>query len=314
MVLPVSGQRHLAVGNINFDFTVYLDRMPGPDEVVVARSYWSGLGGAAANYSVAIARWGGEAYLLGFTGRDPLSESLVERLRVEGVRLDYVTRVDGVGPGAVIVLVERATSARSMVKVRGANEFLDELDSIPRFDGHIHVTSANPRLVAAARREAGGGVTVSFDPGGESFARPHLVVEYAGYADWVLMNEWELRAASKGDKLGFIEGLLEAGVGMVVVKHGRGGASLYRRGGCVRVDAPRGLRVVDVTGAGDAFDAAFNAAVLGGASAEEALRLAVAAGSAKVSRRGSSNMPLLGEIEEVLRLTPEPAECGPSVE
>ncbi len=313
MVLPVAAQRHLAVGNINFDMTMYLNSMPGPDEVVVAVEHWSGLGGAAANYSVALARWGGESYLLGYTGSDPLSDSLLDALRREGVRLDYVRRVDGSQPGLVVVLVVRSRSTRSMVKARGANEHLDRMEDFPEFDGHIHVTSANPRLVALARR-ANEGATISFDPGGEAFTRPRLVVEAAGHADWVMLNEWELMRASRGDPEAFIEDVLKRGARMVVVKHGRGGASLYSERGCIRVDAPRNPRVVDVTGAGDAFDAAFNAAVLAGMEPGEALRVAVAAGSAKVSRLGSSNMPSLGEVEEFLGATPEPVECGPSVE
>ncbi len=313
MVLPVSTQRHLAVGNINFDLTLYIDRMPGPDEVVVASEYWSGVGGAAANYSVALARWGLEVFLLGYTGGDQLSRSLLSRLESEGVRLDYVVTIDGYGPGLVVVLVVRGASSRSMVKTRGANSLLDSMDSFPVFEGHIHITSANPRLVALARK-INSKSTISYDPGGESFYRPRLVEANAVYADWVLLNEWELRAASKGDREGFIRRLLEEGVSMVVVKHGSGGASLYSRDSCLRVEAPRSSRVVDVTGAGDAFDAAFNVAVKAGVDPGEALRLAVAAGSAKVSRLGSSNMPRLSDVEEMLRYTREPGECGPSEE
>ncbi len=56
----------------------------------------------------------------------------------------------------------------------------------------------------------------------------------------------------------------------VVVKRGpRGAAALTREGWTHR--PAEGVRVVDTTGAGDAFDAAFLVARLGGAPVEEAL-------------------------------------------
>ena len=309
MVLPVAGQRHLAAGNINFDVTIYLARRPGPDEVAVAEAYWAGLGGAAANYSVALARWGGEAFIHASTGDGPLAESLLVRLQAEGVRLDYVHRTPG-EPGLVFVMV--IGGRRTMIKVAGANKRLPSLP-FPHFGGHIHVTSA-PVEVLAKAREANPESTISYDPGGEAFRNPESIGEAGRYADWVLLNTWELARAFPGGVAKAVEMLLSGRTGFLVVKHGRGGASLYDgRGGCIRVQAPRG-RVVDVTGAGDAFDAAFNATLLAGFDPGEALRLAVAAGSAKVERRGSSNMPSLRDVEAKLRETGGPEACGASVE
>ena len=66
---------------------------------------------------------------------------------------------------------------------------------------------------------------------------------------------------------------------LVVIKRGAAGCEAWRGGEVLRAAAPA-AKVVDTTGAGDAFVAAFLAAHLYGATLEACLARAVAAGSA----------------------------------
>jgi ribokinase len=84
--------------------------------------------------------------------------------------------------------------------------------------------------------------------------------------------------------------LLNAGVGLVIVKMGGRGARLVGR----RVDLyvpPLPTEVVDVTGAGDLFAAGFLAAMIEQAGIESAGRLAAWAASRGISGLGRSAYP-----------------------
>ncbi|MCE4623029.1 MAG: PfkB family carbohydrate kinase, partial [Desulfurococcales archaeon] len=80
---------------------------------------------------------------------------------------------------------------------------------------------------------------------------------------------------------------------------GKGGARAYTRNNEYEVDPPTVPKPVDVTGAGDAFDAAFNVCIISGCDVLESLKFAVAAGAAKILKKGSSNMP---DLHEILRM------------
>lgn len=310
MVLPEPGsQRHLAVGNINIDLSLAVPRLPGRDEIVYSEDAWISPGGAASNYAVAVASLGQRSYLRAVAGREAKALGVLEELSSRGVDVSLVDLVDEPS-GFVVVLVERGESARAMVKVRGANRLLTlEERHLEAFGGgHIHLASVDPRLVVEARRLCPE-CTISYDPGGEALARPDGVLEAVPRADWILINTIELRGLTgSSDPLSALR-LIEAGGRLVVVKHGRGGATAVTSGSCIRVSRLPDVRVVDVTGAGDSFDAAFNIWLLAGAPLGEALRYAAAAGSAKVAKRGSSTMPSLGEVLEAYRGVGGVEEC-----
>jgi len=89
----------------------------------------------------------------------------------------------------------------------------------------------------------------------------------------------------------------------IVIKLGRGGAIAYTKEGSCRIDSVSVENPVDVTGAGDAFDAGFNMCLVAGCSIGQSLFLASVAGAAKTLRRGSSNMPSLIDIIQLSSVT-----------
>ena len=200
------------------------------------------------------------------------------------------------------MLVDASRSLRTMITIRGANEDLTlEEEHIRGFKGHIHLASVKPSLVAKAR-ELCPSCTLSYDPGGEVVRRPSEVLDAARHADTVFINTVELKSVTGSPDPLTASVFLDRGAGRVVVKHGKGGATLLSPSKCVKATKLPKVKVVDVTGAGDAFDAAFNVWLIAGASLEEALIYALAAGSAKVTKRGSSSMP---SLDEVVRLAEE---------
>jgi nucleoside kinase len=156
--------------------------------------------------------------------------------------------------------------------------------------GWLHVSTGDPLAyapVVAAAREAG--LHVALDPGQEMSFRydGRSLAGLLAWCDLLFLNESELRVAC--DFLGHSspEDLL-AHVPTVVVTRGDKGASLYRREGrTVHAPAFAVDRLVDPTGAGDAFRSGWYAALQQGHPVEEALRWGQAAGAAKTRHLGS---------------------------
>ena len=292
-------QRHLAVGNINLDVTLSIPRLPGPDENVRAREFWLGLGGAATNYAIAVARLGHKPVLVARAGREAVALGLLNTLKREGVDVSLVRVVDE-PIGVVVVLLVSEMGTRSMVTMRGANELLDA-SLVPRGSWDVvHFASVKPAVLEGA--DYGESKLVSYDPGGEVFVDPEGVRRAAGLVDVMMVNVKELEAIAGGTGVDEALALMRGRLRYLVVKKGRGGAVLLSRDGSVyNVNSFQVERPVDVTGAGDAFDAAFNVWLLETGDPAKALEAAVAAGSAKTLKRGSSSMPYRSEVEEMLR-------------
>ncbi|HET6398068.1 MAG TPA: carbohydrate kinase family protein [Candidatus Thermoplasmatota archaeon] len=168
------------------------------------------------------------------------------------------------------------------------------LDGMPR-GAWLHLATGDPLAYAhiadtAVRR----GIRVALDPGQEMSFR-YTLRELEGllsFSDVLFVNEAELRVACEILGLTMAEDLLRF-VDAVVVTRGAKGASLYRVGAkALHSNAFPVDRALDPTGAGDAFRSGWYAGLQAGASWEEALRWAQAAGASKVRHPGSQTVVL----------------------
>jgi sugar/nucleoside kinase (ribokinase family) len=245
-------------------------------------------GGAGANTAARLARLGVEVELIARIGDDEAGRAAAVELASQGVDCRFA--VDPTLPtGRVIVMVD-AAGGRTMVSDRGANAALRPEDVVlPPRPGHLHLSGyvlLDDRSRAAGRAALGtafrAGWTTSVDP---QTAAGIAAVGAANFLDWVrgidllLPNEAELAA------LGGPDAALAA-AGAVAVTHGRGGASWYAAGDPQRVPVDR-VTDTDSTGAGDAFDAGFLAAWLGGESPAVALAAGVRAGTEAAGAAGA---------------------------
>ncbi len=165
--------------------------------------------------------------------------------------------------------------------------------------GHLHLSGYvllhdGPRATGLAAldhaREAG--MTISIDP---ASAAPlaacgvERVLRWFAGVDLLLPNLDEAQALTgeAGPEAAARALIVRAGVREVVVTLGASGA-LWTDGHAVaRVAAPEVARVVDTTGAGDAFAAGWLAARRAGAEPSEALSAACALGSRAVTHAGA---------------------------
>ncbi|MCE4613792.1 MAG: PfkB family carbohydrate kinase [Desulfurococcales archaeon] len=296
-------QHHLAVGNINLDVTLVIPRLPGPDDNIFATDSWIGLGGAASNYAIAVSRLGHRSSLVAVAGKDSASLGLIKELENAGVDTSHVKLENSIDTGKVVVLLTPG-GYRAMVTIRGANRLLKG-SHVPSIGDHVHFASVKGNVVEEAlKNQEHPTRTTSYDPGGEAHRDPDSILKAAKLVDTILLNEKELESLTGTPNIESATNLLKGRTSIVVVKHGRGGASIVSRKLIASQDPPPYIKPLDVTGAGDAFDAAFNIIMIEKRDPLEALRWAVAAGTAKIMLKGSSNMPSITEVKNMLNKLP----------
>ncbi len=302
---------HLSIGNINIDFYLYVERLPAPDEELPVEDALVAPGGAASNYAVAVAAAGHRAVLAAHTSRAAVALGVLDELRERGVDVGKVVVHDSGMPGMVVIVVASGGET-VMFKVRGVNRLLRGDEAPGEYDV-VHVASVEPGVVETAMRVARAKI-YSYDPGGAVAIRhPSGVASLAGRVSILSLNAREAIRVF-GASLGMVREKL--GRGMLLVRLGARGALLVTGDEVYYARACRLGEPIDTTGAGDTFNAYFNAWLAEGKSIEEALTAASTAAALKVLRRGAQNVPSRTEVEHhmdqcrglVSRITPEEAE------
>jgi ribokinase len=302
----------ISLGSINLDLQVRADRWPGPGETLMCRDLLRVGGGKAANRAVIAHRLGADAALLGRVGDDDFGAEVLAGLRAEGVDLRHVRALPQ-GTTGLAVIVVRDDGDKTILLVPGANVAEHPADA----DAAAHVVAAAPAgsvlsldleapraVVRAALRAARErGLAVVLDP---SPADP-LVDELFAFVDWLTPNPGEaekLTGVAVADERSAARAgaaLLARGVAAACMKLPEGGCLLVRPDRQDLVPA-HPVRVVDKTGAGDAFAGALAVALRERQEPVDAVRFAVTASSLAVGAYGSqAAYPARARLDAALR-------------
>jgi ribokinase len=274
--------RVICAGHVNWDVTLFVDRLPGPDEEAVVGDRTASGGGSASNVATALAGLDVDATLLGSVGRDDAGARTREELAAAGVDTAHVRGVAD-RPTTVKYLLVDETGQVAVLANDGANEAFaaDDLpESVLAGADHLHLTGQEPATAATLARDASdAGVRVSVDPGRRLHERNYAQAVAA--TDLVFLNDLEAAAASAA-------GLVadDDPERTLVETRGSGGATLRTASRTVTHDGFT-VECVDATGAGDAFAAGFLAARLDGATAERALAVGNASGAIATTAVGA---------------------------
>src|SRR5690606_12081370 len=110
-----------------------------------------------------------------------------------------------------------------------------------------------------------------------------------------------LKVDTETDALAAANALLAMGAKNALITLGEKGAFLHGEAGTALVAAFKAPKVVDTTGAGDAFNGGFATALAEGKSPLEAIRFANATAALSVQKPGTApSMPTRAEIEALL--------------
>lgn len=241
-------------------------------------------GGSVANTIAHIGDLGLKGTFLGMVADDDLGDLFRSEMARLGISCPVVPRTDGIGTGRCVVMVT-PDGERTMSTYLGACECLaptDMPDGLPAdtaillVEGYHWDTPHGPanidRAVALARAAGAKIALAPSDPACVDRQRANMLALLETNCDILIGNEVEISAlAGTDDTLQALD-WAKSSVGIVALTRSEKGALVTDGGPVIAVSAVPVAKVVDTTGAGDAFAAGFLSELVLGKGVEEAAR------------------------------------------
>jgi sulfofructose kinase len=296
--------RVACVGHAALDHVFEIDAFAAEPTKTLARHFEARAGGMSLHASVAAARLGASARLLGRVGDDAGAGFLRERLRAEGVDARGLESVAGTSTSLAAVIVD-AQGARQIYIHRGdAIERAHALDT--RQLGGADVVLADPRWPDGAAAALAWARTHGVPSLLDADVAPTAALDrLLPLARWVAFSEPGLalwaRSRPRDEALAAV---CELGPELALVTLGADGAHWLDAHGDGRPHRlrPPPVRARDTTGAGDVFHAALALALTEGRATEDAVAWACGAAAFKCERgRGADGAPTRAELDAWLR-------------
>jgi ribokinase len=291
------------------DLAFRAQRLPAMGETIIGSGFKLGPGGKGSNQSVAAARAGAPVTFISKLGKDDFAAVARATWRAEGIVARVIETAEQ-PTGAAFIFVHDETGENAIIVVPGAAGTIGVADVEAAADAirgaAVFITQLEQSIPAAMRglaiaREAG--VVTVFNPA------PAQPVDHAIYAlcGYVTPNENESTLLT-GIPVGGVDDarkagdwFLSKGVGTALITLGEAGALFHAKDRSVHIPAFRAGPVVETTGAGDAFNGGFAAAIARGVEPVEAARFGCAVAGISVTRPGTApSMPTLVEVEALL--------------
>ncbi|MGI8553431.1 MAG: ribokinase [Dehalococcoidia bacterium] len=300
--------RIAVVGSCVMDLVVRVKRMPRPAETVFGTDFGMYLGGKGFNQAVAARRAGASVSFIGLLGGDSFGERFLQAFQHEGIEHAGVRIAAREGTGVALPMVDDAGQNSIVVVPRanwalGAAEVVRAAEAIRTADiVMLQFEAATAASVAAAHIAQESGVPVMWNPA-PAAEPPSELFELTSI---LVANELEATGLTGIDVRDQESGLQAAlafrdfGIHTAVVTLGGLGVVAVGEQGALSLPAYH-VRVVDSTGAGDAFCGALAAKLAESSPLDEALRFANAAGALAVTKSGAEpSLATRNAIEHLL--------------
>jgi sugar/nucleoside kinase (ribokinase family) len=289
-------------GHTALDYVIALERLPEPNTSVDVIEKERFFGGTGANTATIAATLGVPTALCSFVGRD-LPTDFREFMEGKGVDLKELVSVDGCETPTVWIVSDSMHNQIAYV-YQGPMREMDRFE--PRMEAAreaevVHICTGRPnyyvKVMSQCRKLK---KHISFDPSQEihHIWNEETFRKALPLCDTFFANENELRIAMGYMGVTKSVQLLKT-VGMLVNTRGSKGSIIYCPGGVYEIPAVTPARVVDTTGAGDAFRAGFYAGKFRGYSVRECAVLGSSTASFVVESVGSlTNIPTWDQVLE----------------
>lgn len=283
-------------GSLNIDLVYKLDHLLSSGETLRADSFERFVGGKGLNQSVAAARAGVQVMHIGKAGEDGIE--LADVLKKEGVDTAFVEK-SADKSGHAIIQVDK-NGQNNIIIYGGANldvdkELVDRAFQKINSEDIILIQNEISNISYIIKKAHEHGIRIALNP---SPINDDLLNFPLEYVNWFILNETEGRALTgetENEKI--MNSLLKRYTDCAVVLTLGEKGVIYKD---AKVSLSHGIykvEAVDTTGAGDTFTGFFLAGIVKGIGVEENLKLASAAASVAVSRKGASpSIPLLEEV------------------
>jgi sugar/nucleoside kinase (ribokinase family) len=275
----------MSIGGATYDLFVQVDHETGtmPDgraaftlplgDKVPVKEVVETCGGGACNTSVGLSRLGCNASFEGIVGSDQWGERLLETMRNEGTDVRYATIVEGEVSSFSLILLAK-NGERVILYEPGTNEHLHKANFDREIAGqadwvylnHIQENSSmiQDDIVGLLTQDESPRLT--WNPGGyqitEGIDSP-TNLRLLKYTDVLLLNDEEALKFARADSIDqALRILLKTGAKSVCITEGKNGVTAADHTNRYHCPTLPGVKVVDTTGAGDAFGTGVSWALL----------------------------------------------------
>jgi ribokinase len=291
------------------DLAFRAKRMPVMGETILGSSFAMGPGGKGSNQSVAAARAGGKVTFVSCLGRDAFGANAKSMYDADGIAMHI--RETEIATGAAFIFVSDETGDNAIIVTPGAAGTLSRAD-VDAAASDIKAAAVfmtqleQPVDIAhyALEMAKAAGTTTILNPA------PAARLDDAIYTlcDYVTPNESETSFLTGVEVTNLASAkhagdvFLKKGVGTALITLGENGILLHSKSSSIHVPAFNAGKVVDTTGAGDAFNGGFAAALARGDDPVTAARFGCATAGISVTRPGTApSMPMRAEIDALLK-------------
>jgi len=293
----------LVIGDATVDQMYFIDALPEVGGEVSATHAVMEPGGAGGTIATALARLDHDVAIATRVGTGPFSALALKHLRTAGVDMGLVQSDPYLQTSSVTILIT-PDGQRTMIGAAGASRDLDARalrpEHVDRRDALVmsaYSLISGPQRTYSLRalqlaKDAGVRVFVDMGTGAVNALQEGLMPLLEG-VEVVLMNERELFTLTGMSSISdAVSGLRARGIDQVVVKVGEMGSIVVTPERSELVEAYAIDGVLDTTGAGDVYTAAFVAAVVEGNDLLQAAWLANVAGALTTREIGAQRIAI----------------------
>lgn len=248
-------------------------------------------GGGATNAAVTFARQGLNAEFMGTIGHDPAGLAVLNDLDKEGIETSRISYSEKFSTGYSVVLLA-SNGERSFLTYRGASTHYD----IKNFDlddsdaDWIYVSSMAgsmdtlDKIFTQANKL---GIKIFFNPGKDELRQIHKLKGLLSDVDVLSVNREEAQLIVEGENLEDLTRRLLHYVSVAIVSDGPNGVIASDGKTIVRAGMYEDVKVIDRTGAGDAFGSGFLSQWSQGKSLKDSIVFASANSTSVVMKIGA---------------------------
>jgi len=248
-------------------------------------------GGGATNASVTFARQGLHALFMGTIGGDPAGSAVLDDLDKEGVDTTHISYSDKYKTGYSLLLLA-PSGERTILTYRGASTHYElknfNVDAAEADWIYLSSLAGNIELLDKILHQAKKkGIKVFLNPGKGELKNLSELKSLLEDVDVLLVNKEEAQQIVDGHSLEELTRRLNNYVPVVIVSDGPNGVVASDKKTVVRAGMYEDVKVIDRTGAGDAFGSGFLSYWAQGKSLKDSIVFASANSTSVVTKIGA---------------------------
>ena len=294
------------LGSFVADLAFRTHRIPVWGETLMGNEFKLGPGGKGSNQAVAAARAGGRVSFISKLGPDPFGDMARALYKSEGIDTQFLFTTQS-ATGAAAIIIDAHKGENAIIVVPGAcfEVTAEEVDQARALIAGSAIFVAQLELPLPVVEH---GLTLAHSLGVPTILNPApaapLPESIYRHIDYITPNESEAAAltgvpvSTVADAEKAADAFLARGVPNAIITLGAQGVFVKNAQVRAHVPAVNAGKVVETTGAGDAFNGGFAVALSEGMGLVEAARFGCATAGISITRPGTApSMPTRAEID-----------------